>query len=288
MTEILTWNIQAGKGVDGRVDLTRTAAVIRSMGDADIICLQEVSRFMPELDGGSDQVEQIADLFPDHSAWFGAGVDMIAEDGPTAPRRSFGNMILSRLPVLCAFRHTLPQPAAPGIKHMARQATEVNVSTPAGPLRVMTTHLEFNAVGHRAAQVARLRELHFEGARNAHDPPAEARGPYAPPVRPETLVLCGDFNFEPESNDYTAMLASFDKGVGRLVDAWRCAHGAKPHDPTCGIHDHTQWPDGAHCRDFFFVTSDVCARTTDVRVDTQTDASDHQPLLLSLNDERKG
>ncbi len=284
MIEILTWNIQAGKGADGRIDLPRIADVIRSMGDADVICLQEVSRFINELDGGTDQVRQLAQLFPAHSSWFGAGVDMIAEDSSTEYRRSFGNMILSRLPVMSVFRHALPQPAAAGVKHMARQAMEVTVSTPAGPLRIITTHLEFNAPGQRSAQVARLRDVHFEAARNAQDPSVEARGPYAPLQRPEALVLCGDFNFEPASDDYAAVLASFDDGVAPLVDAWRCVHGDAPHDPTCGIHDHEQWPDGAHCRDFFFITPDVCTRTTAVRVDTQTDASDHQPLLLSLRD----
>ncbi|MEM8744696.1 MAG: endonuclease/exonuclease/phosphatase family protein, partial [Pseudomonadota bacterium] len=104
MTEILTWNIQWGKGVDGRVDLKRIADVIRSMGDPDIICLQEVSRFFVELDGGTDQVRDLSDLFPDHTCWFGAAVDMIGEKDPHDPRRSFGNMILSRLPVHCVFR----------------------------------------------------------------------------------------------------------------------------------------------------------------------------------------
>ena len=61
MTTILTWNIQCGLGVDGRVDLVRLADVIRSMADADVICLQEVSRFNPELDGG-ENVDQVAAL----------------------------------------------------------------------------------------------------------------------------------------------------------------------------------------------------------------------------------
>ena len=284
MTKILTWNIQWGKGADGRVDLTRIAGVIRSMGDPDIICLQEISRFIAELDGGTDQVRELTDFFPEHSCWFGSAVDMISADGPAEPRRSFGNMILSRLPVLCAFRHPLPQPAAAGIKHMARQATEVNVATPGGPLRVVTTHLEFHTLTHRDAQVARLRELHFEAADNEKHPPKDSGGPYAPLVRPENMVLCGDFNFEQNSDAYATMLAPFDGGMAPLVDAWHCIHGDQPHDPTCGIHDHKQWPDGPHCRDFFFITSEVCKRATAVEVNTQTDASDHQPLLLTLED----
>ena len=40
---ILSWNIQFGLGMDGRVDLPRIAAACRAMGDADVLCFQEVS-----------------------------------------------------------------------------------------------------------------------------------------------------------------------------------------------------------------------------------------------------
>jgi endonuclease/exonuclease/phosphatase family metal-dependent hydrolase len=68
VTSILTWNIQCGLGVDGRVDLARVGDVIKGMGDTDIICLQEVSRFDCEMDGGkgADQVSVLSTLFPDH------------------------------------------------------------------------------------------------------------------------------------------------------------------------------------------------------------------------------
>ena len=41
--EIITWNVQSGLGVDGRVDLGRIAAAVRELGDPDIICFQEVA-----------------------------------------------------------------------------------------------------------------------------------------------------------------------------------------------------------------------------------------------------
>ncbi len=286
MTEILTWNIQCGLGVDGHVDLDRIATVIRAMSDPDVICLQEVCRNMPELDKGAsaDQVAPLTELFPDHQPWFGAGIDLIPEDGGAGPRRSFGNMILSRLPVLSVFFHPLPQPAAAGVKHMPRQATEANVATPAGPLRVVTTHLEYHALSHRMAQITRLRALHREAASNMKYPPALAKGPYAPLERSAEMVLCGDFNLEPDCAEYAEILASLADGAPPIEDGWRCVHGERPHDPTCGIHDHKQWPGGEHCRDFFFMTPAVCARTKDIRVDVETDASDHQPLLLVLDD----
>ena len=285
MTEIFTWNIQCGLGVDGQVDLDRIAEIIRSMGDADVICLQEVCRHMADLDGGAgaDQVASLAELFPDHEPWFGAGLDRLIKDGQ--PRASFGNMILSRLPVLSVFRHPLPQPAAAGVKHMPRQATEVTVATPAGPLRVVTTHLEYHAVSHRLAQIERLRAIHCEAVENVRHPPAQASGPYEPLKRPEEMVLCGDFNFDPEDAEYAELLAPFGDGAPPLSDGWRDINGERPHAPTCGIHDHKQWPEGEHCRDFFFLTPEVRERASEIRVNVETDASDHQPLLLALSDQ---
>lgn len=56
MTAILTWNIQCGLGCDGRVDLARIARVAQTMGEADVLCFQEVARNDPEIAGGADQV----------------------------------------------------------------------------------------------------------------------------------------------------------------------------------------------------------------------------------------
>lgn len=42
MTTIPSWNIQAGLGVDGRVDLARIARTVRALADADVkraICM---------------------------------------------------------------------------------------------------------------------------------------------------------------------------------------------------------------------------------------------------------
>ena len=132
MTQILSWNIQNGKGVDDTISLARIASVIKEMGDPDVICLQEVSRHMPLGNGeraSPDQVAEISDLFPDHEAMFGPAVEGSSAEG--APRWQFGNVTLTRLPVLSAFQHALPQPSEPGLRHMARQAIETTLKTSA-------------------------------------------------------------------------------------------------------------------------------------------------------------
>jgi endonuclease/exonuclease/phosphatase family metal-dependent hydrolase len=57
---VATFNIRHGRGSDGRVDLARTADVIRRSG-AGLIALQELDRFHPRSDG-VDQPAELARL----------------------------------------------------------------------------------------------------------------------------------------------------------------------------------------------------------------------------------
>ncbi len=269
MTAIVSWNIQNGKGCDGAFDLARIARVVKAMGDADVLCLQEIARHDPVFDDGADQVAQLAALFPAYApVW-----------GPTLVRgqREYGNLILSRLPVLQSFNHLLPHPAEAGIKHMQRAAVEAVVQTPAGPLRVMTTHLEYYSERHRLAQVARLREIQAEAEANEAHPAKFVKSPYDHVPRPRSLVLCGDLNIAPDDAAYKALFQP------PLADAWRKLYPGKPDPHTTGLHDRVQWPMGGHCRDYFAVTPDVAARLRGCEMDAATDASDHQPLRLCLN-----
>lgn len=265
---IVSWNVQNGKGCDGVTDLARIARVARAMGECDVLCFQEIARRDPAFGGGADQVAQLEALFPGYETVF----------GPTLIRgaRQYGNLILSRLPVLQVFNHLLPHPPAPGIKHMQRQAIEAVVETRAGPLRVMTTHLEYYSDAHRAAQVARLRAIQEAVAGNEASPAKSAPSPYDPVPRPASLVLCGDFNILPDEAQYQALFRS------PLIDAWRHARPGEPHPPTTGLFDRKQWPMGGHCRDYFAVTADVAARIATIDADPATDASDHQPVGLEL------
>ena len=82
-------------------------------------------------------------------------------------RRHFGNMILSRLPVGQVFRHLLPYPVDPGVNGMPRIAVEAVIDAPFGPVRVITTHLEYYGTKKRAAQVEALRTIYAEGSGHA-------------------------------------------------------------------------------------------------------------------------
>ena len=54
MLTLVSWNIQYGKGVDGRIDLRRIAETVHKDGLPDVLCFQEVSRNYPSIDKGAD------------------------------------------------------------------------------------------------------------------------------------------------------------------------------------------------------------------------------------------
>ena len=282
--KLVTWNIQWGRGADGRVDLDRIVSHARGLADFDVLCLQEVSAGYPELPGcdGSDQFAGLSARLPEYERVTGVATDT---PHPSGHRRRFGNMIMSRLPIGAVFRHLLPWPVDPAVPSMQRVALEVTVSTPIGLIRVTTTHLEYYSPLQRAAQVERLRDLHQEAAAHAaHPRPGTAAdGPFDRATRGGPSILAGDFNFKPDSAERVRMLSPIDAQTPSYRDAWEVAHPGTPHPPTVGVHDQVQWPGPPFTWDFFFVSDDLASRVRDVRVDLASDASDHQPMLLDLD-----
>ena len=147
--KLVTWNIQWCLGVDGRVDPRRIIDDARAFADFDVLCLQEVAANFATLrdSRGEDQFALLAALLPGFTPVAGTPVDVA---GPDGSRRTFGNMILSRLPVEQVLRVQLPWPADPAVRSMPRMLLEAVVRAPFGPLRVMTTHLEYYSQRQRA------------------------------------------------------------------------------------------------------------------------------------------
>ncbi len=61
---LITWNIQYGKGCDGKTDLARIVREAKAMGDADVYCFQEISTNFMKLDDGAAQDSILAALLP--------------------------------------------------------------------------------------------------------------------------------------------------------------------------------------------------------------------------------
>ncbi|MGH8747153.1 MAG: endonuclease/exonuclease/phosphatase family protein [Burkholderiales bacterium] len=279
---LLQWNVQWCRGMDGVVDPARIASEACRLADPDVVCLQEIADNFPALEGngGENQAERLARAFRGYEAVYAWGVDVA--DG-AGGRRRFGNLILSRLPLLQVLRHALPWPAAAGTPSMPRIALEVVVAAPFGPLRVTTTHLEYYSGTHRAAQVERLRELHAEACAHARDPSRQPpdRGPFRHPPRPASAILCGDFNLRPGDPLHARLQAGFADGAPRLVDAWQQTHPGSPHPPTFRLHDPARG-ETPYCCDFVFVSEDLAPDVRALTIDPETQASDHQPVMLDL------
>ena len=279
MLRIVTWNIQWGLGIDETQNLKRLIGDARAIADFDVLCLQEVSDNFANLKGndGSDQFAELGHLLPGYTAIAGVGLDI--PDG-AGGRRRFGNMILSRLPVLQVLRYTLPWEAA-ATRNMPRLLLEAVVEAPSGPLRIMTTHLEYSSSELRRAQVEGIRDAH----RTAHErhvtPRENGPGTYVRFPTTSSAVLTGDFNMRPEDPVKRRISDQFGNGAPRLLDAWEAAKGASPHPPSFCLFEQSNGP--PHCCDFMFVTEDLASRVSRAAYDQNTQASDHQPVLLELD-----
>ena len=283
--KLITWNVQWCRGIDGRVDPGRIVQHARAIADFDVLCLQEVASNFPDprLAGsrGENQFAELSARLPGYQAVPGAVVD-VPDD--KSGRRHFGNLILSRFPVGQIFRHLLPDPVDPGVNGMPRIALEAVLEAPRGAVRVITTHLEYYGTKKRGAQVEALRAIYAEGSGHARLGTIvdTTGGPFHTRPRPASTIITGDFNLEPTDPLHARLLAPFDDGTPPLADAWEIAHPREPHAATFKIYEK-EAPDEPelHC-DFIFVSTDLGPRVKTLRVEQQTQASDHQPVLIEL------
>jgi len=274
---LLTWNVQWCRGIDGVVDPARTAREARRV-DPDVICLQEVSVGFSDLPGTKAAEDQVAALereLAGYAVFFAAAVDI---PDPKGGRNRFGNVLASRLPVGRVLRHALPWPPTSAAS-MPRIALEAVILAPGGPVRVTSTHLEYYSSRHRAAQIERLRELHCET--NREDSKGENEGPYRRQARPESAIVCGDFNLPPDDPLHARFTEAFLTGTPKLVDAWQALNPGQPHPHTFRVHEHDA-DQSPYCCDYVFVSEDLAPRLRSISIDGANRASDHQPVSVEL------
>jgi endonuclease/exonuclease/phosphatase family metal-dependent hydrolase len=208
---------------------------------------------------------------PGFAAVSAFGVDFPAADGG---RALFGNMVLSRYPVLRVLRHQLPWPPDTAVVSMPRVLLEVTMSTQLGAMRVMTTHLEYYSAMQRAAQVEAVRSIHAEACARARHAriQAEVGSPYEVLDEPIGAILTGDFNFRQDDPLHARLQHAIDADTPRLVDTWSHLYPNKAHRHNVGVYDREQWPEPFTC-DFIFASEDLLARVCEVRVHGTTQTS---------------
>jgi endonuclease/exonuclease/phosphatase family metal-dependent hydrolase len=285
---LVTYNIQFGRGRDRQYDLARIAGEVRG---ADIIALQEVDRHW-QRSGCVDSPAILASHLPDHHWVYGANLDMDASSrdaqGRLANRRrQFGTMILSRRPIVSSRNHLLPKHGTL-VQHSIQQGAleAVIVTQHAGPVRIYSTHLSHLSPQTRLPQVEALLAIHArapsEGGAwcGGHPEPDEGWTEGEMPPMPANAILLGDFNFECGSLEYERIVGPMSAKYGRLnrltgfVDAWVAAGHREDEGATI--------PEGRRI-DYCFVSESLAGRVRSSRVDIEAIGSDHQPLWTDID-----
>ena len=284
--KFVTYNIQYSLGQDGFHDLERIAA---ALADADVIGLQEVVRNVKGVPD-RDQPARLGQLLPTYYWVYGPTVDLDASAKSaggtvTNARYQFGNMVLSRWPILSSRLILLPRILTTDTSNGQRGALEAIVDAPSGPIRVYSVHLDNHSPARRQDELRfllpRLFVVPQEGS--SFSGPSWLGQPHS--VTPDDFVVLGDFNLGPDSDEYREIVDLQDLGgttQGHLVDTWTAAgpalrHGvtwyADPADPRSGIRV-----------DYGFVSSGLADRISAAWIDDEAVGSDHQPAWFHLSE----
>jgi endonuclease/exonuclease/phosphatase family metal-dependent hydrolase len=185
----MTYNIHHGRGIDGRVDLDRIAALIRG-AKADIVALNEVDRGTKRTDG-RDIAKELAEL---------CGMTAVFERNIDFQGGEYGNAVLSRLPISWHrnLHYKMVRP------HEQRGLLQVGITIAGREIRFLATHIDHRKDDtERVSNVAEIKAI-LDAAEGA------------------PIILCGDFNDTPGSRTYAGLLA-------RFVDSWSALDDGEGH-----------------------------------------------------------
>lgn len=245
--KIVTYNIHGGIGMDGKMDLSRIAAVLRRE-NADFICLNEVD--VDCVRTGHVDTMAVLDKELGLNGYFSCALAMT---GPTYEDQgdevgSYGNAMLSPHP----FR-LLTQFPLPGTPEMEpRSCAIAEIAHPDGTFLAVATHLCWRPEEEpfRVKSIEMITRIvkKLAGGRPA--------------------VLCGDFNTEPTSAT-----------VAKLHENW-LMHGDESGNWPAS------WPANApYERDDYIGLLKQTGRESFLTVDLkeETVASDHRPLVAEVS-----
>ena len=278
--KLVTYNTQYGVGRDGKFDLGRIAKEVEG---ADIIALQEVTRNFSR-NGGVDMVEGLAALLPDYFHAFGPAMDLdlgaTGKDGrPLNQRFHFGNMVLSRFPIVASRNLLLPRTLRFSRGNLQRSALEALVIAPSGPVRIYSVHLDHVSITERTLQIRHLKErVHAYAAEGGAISGAAEYG-FPEPPRLHGFVLMGDFNMDRFSPEYMLVVGENGDAGADPIDVYALGD-ALPDGAVSWVDDAK--PETNRLIDYAFVEKSLAERVGKVRIDREAKGSDHLPVWFEL------
>lgn len=280
---LVSYNIQYGIGRDGQFDIGRIAESVRN---ADVIALQEVTRGL-DRNGGADLVALLTEVMPGHFPIFAASVDVDAGsqmvDGRVVSRRlNFGNMILSRWPILAVRNLLLPRTRSFDRGNFQRAALEVLVVTPLGPLRIYSVHLDHLHHEERLRQIRYLKERVYAYPIEGGAITGAGEYGYPEPPHPEDFILLGDFNMTPGSPEYELLVGGVDYAEGRLRVAHHPVDASRIDDGETVSWVDSKRPERRGRLDYCFVSAGLAPRVRKAWIDSDSTGSDHQPVWVEM------
>ncbi len=286
----VSYNIQYGIGLDGQYDIGRICAAVDG---ADLIALQEVTRNNPN-NGSRDMVAEITAALPGYFHVYGpnfeADIGSRIDDGRAIMKTlQFGNMVLSKAPIMLSRNLLLPRFRSFGKLNLQRGALEALVATPLGPVRFYSVHLDHRSPDERAAQLSFLRERVLNYPLEGGGLTGLSEMGFPEPPLPEAFVLLGDFNMLQASHEYYEIAArpDHDPETGTPVIATRAVDAAllATDDGGAATWIDPKRPDDESRQkriDFCFVSAGLTGAVKSYRVDTAAVGSDHRPIWLEL------
>ncbi|MGZ9724198.1 endonuclease/exonuclease/phosphatase family protein [Rhizobium miluonense] len=286
---LASYNIRYGVGKDDRYDLNRALSDVQS---ADIIAFQEVDVGWKRTNF-DDQVEFIRARFPDYTIAWGPNIDTMSSGGRTG-RRQHGNAILSRYPILSIRNFLLPKYGSLDFLDQQKGILEALIDTPAGLIRVYSTHFCSTSPAQSQLQAEWLLRHHQD---------AQGRGPVLAgyhadpawtselglPSMPSAAVVMGDLNFKAAARAYEVLVGDYSPRYGNLarrdgfLDAWvECnkSHSRETWDQIGA----TVLVDHVKRIDYCLVTPDLRPLLSRSWVDHGASGSDHQPVFVELEE----
>ena len=265
--KLLTYNIHHWEGIDGRVDVARTAKVIRQSG-ADIAALNEV--FHPALkESNSQPLLEVMARELNMTFVFGETLSFYPEAGFPAP---YGNALLTRYNILSTESHLMVD--LPGREQRGFLRAVLDTGH-ASPPTVYVTHLDHRHEDARLAQIKSMLQLITRYGNHPH-------------------LILGDLNaLAPLDYDKSIEeLAALEKSGREVVSGGAVVShllqaGYVDAYAAAGSGPAKTWPaEKPQARiDYAFLSPEIAGRLVHCRrweTPASRQASDHYPVLLKL------